>query len=90
MQTPETTAAAGQPANLISEPAHYCTSNVQPGPLCVDLKGWPEGVMTWGDWLDAGGPIDATDHLPAGSARNHDLTFATLHRFSVQRPRAVA
>ena len=90
MQTPETTAAAGQPANLISEPAHYCTSNVQPGTLCVDLKGWPEGVMTWGDWLDAGGPIDATERLPSGGAWSHQLTFGHLTGGSVQRAGALA
>ena len=83
-------AAAGQPAKPLAEPPHYCTSSIQPGTLAVDLKGWPEGLMTWGDWLDQGGPLDATDHIPAGGARNHDLTFATLHRFSVQRPGAWA
>jgi hypothetical protein len=90
VQTPETTAAAGQPAQILAEPQYYCTSNVQPGTLSVDLKGWPEGLMTWGDWMDPSGPLDATEHLPAGGARNHDLSFATLQRFSVQRPRAVA
>lgn len=33
-----------------------------------DLQGWNEGIVTRQEWLDAGGPLDATDRLPTGSA----------------------
>lgn len=79
-----------QRTGTLAEPINYCTSSTPAATLFADLKGWPEGIVTGAEWLDNGGPLDATDHLPAGGARNHDLTFATLQRFSVQRPGAMA
>lgn len=67
MQTPTPTAAAGQPAptRLLVEPASRCT-NGGTRPSSLALVGWLQGLVTTHDWLDAGGPIDATGNLPAG------------------------
>lgn len=72
------------------EPPTYCTSSTPAASICVALKGWPEGLVTSAEWLDNGGPLDATDHLPIGGAYNHDLSFTTLRRFSQARPGAAA
>lgn len=75
---------------LVVQPASACTSATCAAALCVDLKGWPEGRVTWAEWLDAGGPIDATDRLPIGGAWSHQLTFGHLTGGSVQRAGALA
>ena len=91
MQTPEHSVAAGPPApNLLVQPASACTSSSTPAALSVDLKGWPEGWCTTADWLDAGGPIDATDHLPMGGAWSHQYLQAHVLGGSVPRAGALA
>ena len=47
------------------------------GAMHLGLKGWPEGLMTRSNWLDAGGPLDAPMSLPKGGAWSqpvHDMT----------------
>lgn len=83
-------AAAGQSAQNLVQLATACTSSCTPSALCVDLKGWPEGLCTWADWLNAGGPIDATDRLPMGGAWSHQYLQAHVLGGSVQRAGAVA
>ena len=91
MQTLEHTAPARPPApKLLVQPASHCTSSVVLSALCVDLTGWPEGWCTRADWLDAGGPIDATDHLPMGGAWSHQYLQAHVLGGSVPRAGALA
>jgi len=75
---------------VIVQPAAACTSALPASTLCVDLKGWPAGLMTWGDWLDAGGPLDATERLPIGGAWCWHGAGTVVLGGSVQRPGALA
>lgn len=73
---------------LVENP-QACTST-HSGVLHLGLKGWPEGLVTGGEWLDAGGPIDATDKLPKGGAWGVLVHSTRVVGFSVSRPGAFA
>lgn len=55
-------------------------------PSASDLAGWSEGKVTFGEWLDAGGPLDAPDELACGGAWNLEFPGgAHMLGFSVNR-----
>lgn len=82
-------AAHAMPAPLV-QPALVCTSSTIPPALAVLLKGWLEGQCTTGEWLDTGGPIDATDRLPMGGAWSRQHLQAHVLGGSVLRGGGVA
>lgn len=59
--------------DTLAEPTARCTSQTQHNDVCTALIGWPEGSIWPGLWLDAGGPIDATAHIPVGGAQGKTL-----------------
>lgn len=84
-----TTAVEPQPRPLI-QPATACITGSTDATLSFDLLGWSEGLVTLGDWIGHGGPIDATDRLPSGGAWAHAWPGGCLLGASVQRPGALA
>lgn len=82
--------AAPSAAVLVQDPAAITSGyNSVRSP---DLAGWNEGLVSREEWLAAGGPLDATDRLPCGSAWAWESSSfnCRVHYGSVLRFGAVA
>jgi hypothetical protein len=63
--------------SIIVQPAVACTTGYI-GDIYSSLKCWPEYLVTVGEWLNQGGPLDAPSSLPMGGVRSIDLPYETF------------
>lgn len=73
----------------ITQPALQLASGVAARAIYSSLTGWNEGEVSHAEWMDTGGPLDATDHLPYGAAWAHHCAATFVLGASVQRPGAL-